>query len=42
MTKYSLTIPAFLLAVSLTGPHLVSAQTFKVDRYSIGGEGGTD
>ena len=42
MSKYSLRIPAVLLAVSLTGPHLVSAQTFKVDRYSIGGEGGTD
>src|ERR1700694_323226 len=42
MTKYSLPIPAILVAISLTAPHLASAQTFKVDRYSIGGEGGTD
>jgi DNA-binding beta-propeller fold protein YncE len=42
MTKYSLQIPVVLLAVSLTAPHVASAQTFKVERYSIGGEGGTD
>jgi DNA-binding beta-propeller fold protein YncE len=42
MTKYSLPIPAVLVAISLTGPHLASAQTFKVDRYSVGGDGGTD
>ena len=42
MTKHFLPIPAVLVAVSLTVPHLASAQTFKVDRYSIGGEGGTD
>src|ERR1700686_1461140 len=42
MTKYSLSIPALILAVSLAGPRNASAQTFKVDRFSIGGEGGTD
>ena len=42
MTKYSLPIPAVLLAVSLAGPHVARAQTFRVDRFSIGGEGGTD
>ena len=42
MTKYSLPIPAVLLAVGLSWPQLASAQTFKVDKYSIGGDGGTD
>ena len=42
MTKYSLPIPALLLAVSLAGPHPACAQTFKVDKFSIGGDGGTD
>ena len=42
MTKYSLPISAVLVAAGLTWPHLASAQTFKVERYSIGGEGGTD
>src|SRR5712675_914067 len=42
MTKYSLPIPAAILAVSLAAPQLARAQTFKVERFSIGGEGGTD
>src|ERR1700693_1379897 len=42
MTKYSLPISAVLVAAGLTWPHLASAQTFKVDKYSIGGDGGTD
>src|SRR6202521_3359779 len=42
MTKYSLSISAVFLAVSLAAPHLGGAQTFKVARFSIGGEGGTD
>src|SRR5882762_5843983 len=42
MNKYSLPIPAVLVAVGLSLPHLASAQNFKVDRYSIGGDGGTD
>src|SRR6266480_3137572 len=42
MTKYSLPIPAILLAIGLNSPRSASAQTFKVERYSIGGDGGTD
>src|SRR2546427_8759538 len=42
MTQYSFPIPAVLVAVGLSWPHLAAAQTFKVERYSIGGDGGTD
>lgn len=42
MTKYSLAIPAALIAIGLSCPHVAPAQTFKVDKYSIGGDGGTD
>jgi DNA-binding beta-propeller fold protein YncE len=42
MTRYALPIPALLIAVALTAPNPASAQTFKVDKYSIGGDGGTD
>ncbi len=42
MTKSTLTIPAALLAIGLSLPHVALAQTFKVARYSIGGDGGTD
>src|SRR6266567_3315954 len=42
MTKYSLPITAVLAAVAVVWPQLASAQTFKVARYSIGGDGGTD
>jgi YVTN family beta-propeller protein len=42
MTRYSLAVPAFLVAASLTSPGVGHAQTFKVDKFSIGGEGGTD
>src|SRR5882724_1754781 len=42
MTKRSLPITAVLAAVAVVWPQLTSAQTFKVERYSIGGEGGTD
>src|SRR3984893_17340186 len=42
MTRYALPVPALLVAISLTAPNLASAQTFKVDKYSIGGDGGTD
>src|SRR6266496_3160706 len=42
MTKCSLPIPAVLVALAVSWPQLTSAQTFKVDRYSIGGDGGTD
>jgi DNA-binding beta-propeller fold protein YncE len=42
MTKYPLPIAAAFLAVSLAAPHFAHAQNFKVQKYSIGGEGGTD
>src|SRR5258706_9798457 len=42
MTKYSLQLSAAFLAVSLAAPQLARGQTFKVERFSIGGEGGTD
>src|SRR3954471_12975934 len=42
MPKYSLTVATALVAVSLSSAHLASAQTFKVQKYSIGGDGGTD
>src|SRR5437773_2708948 len=42
MSRSSLPIPVVLFAVALSWPHLAAAQTFKVDRYSIGGDGGTD
>src|SRR6476646_2081255 len=42
MTKCSLAIPAALIVVGLSSSHVAQAQTFKVARYSIGGDGGTD
>jgi DNA-binding beta-propeller fold protein YncE len=42
MPKYPLAITAAFVAVSLSLPNLSSAQTFKVQKYSIGGDGGTD
>ena len=42
MTRCSLPIRAILLAIGLNSPGSASAQTFKVERYSIGGDGGTD
>src|SRR5438045_5971452 len=42
MSKYSLPIPVVLVAVALGWPRVTSAQTFKVERYSTGGDGGTD
>src|SRR5207253_1240918 len=42
MTRYSFSILTILLAIGLSSPHSASAQTFKVERYSIGGDGGTD
>src|SRR5438045_8560813 len=42
MSKYSLPIPVVLVAVALGWPRVTSAQTFKVQRYSIGADGGTD
>jgi DNA-binding beta-propeller fold protein YncE len=42
MTRYSLVAPALLVAASLASPGVGHAQTFKVDKFSIGGEGGSD
>jgi len=42
MTKCSFPIRAVLVVVAAAWPHFSSAQTFKVERYSIGGDGGTD
>jgi len=42
MTKTRPPIAALLIAIGITLPHLASAQTFKVEKYSIGGDGGTD
>jgi DNA-binding beta-propeller fold protein YncE len=42
MTRYAVTASAFLMAVALAAPGVGQAQTFKVQKFSIGGEGGTD
>jgi ribosomal protein L24E len=42
MSRYSLVATAVLVVTGLTAPVVGQAQTFKVQKYSIGGEGGTD
>lgn len=42
MTKLALAAPVLLIAAALFSPSVGSAQTFKVEKYNIGGEGGTD
>jgi DNA-binding beta-propeller fold protein YncE len=42
MTQSRLPIAAILVAIGFSLPHVASAQTFKVQKYSIGGDGGTD
>lgn len=42
MTRYFLTAPALLIAVALATPCVGQTQTFKVTKFSIGGDGGTD
>ena len=42
MTRTSATIRAALAAAVLALPSVAAAQTFKVEKYNIGGEGGTD
>ena len=42
MTSYSLSIPALIFVVSLGASNTSYAQTFKVEKFSIGGDGGTD
>src|SRR3989442_6244662 len=41
MTRRSLTASAFLLA-AIMAPRVGHAQTFKVEKFNIGGDGGTD
>src|ERR1700726_1715286 len=42
MTKRLLTAPALLFAISLAVPTIGHAQTFKVEKFDIKGDGGTD
>ncbi len=42
MTQRLLTAPAFLFVTALFAVNVGHAQTFKVAKYSIGGDGGTD
>ncbi|MEO7103322.1 MAG: hypothetical protein ABI311_08005, partial [Gemmatimonadaceae bacterium] len=42
MTRISVHIKAVLAAAVLTAPAALSAQSFTVHKYTIGGEGGTD
>src|SRR5881397_3860450 len=42
MTRHSLTLPALLIAAALTLPGVGQAQAFKVVKFNIGGDGGTD
>src|SRR3989442_897650 len=42
MTRHSLPAAAFLMAVALFAPSVGHAQTFKVAKFNIGGDGGTD
>src|SRR5436309_9342465 len=42
MTRHSFAIPAFLISVVLALPRAGQAQTFRVEKWNIGGEGGTD
>ena len=42
MTRHSVTAISFLIAAALAMPQVGHAQTFKVDKVNIGGDGGTD
>jgi WD40 repeat protein len=42
MTKFSVAVPVLLIAATLALADVGNAQTFKVQKYSIGGDGGTD
>src|SRR5216117_2186652 len=42
MTKHFLTAMAIVGAASIAAPRVVDAQTFKVEKVDIKGEGGTD
>lgn len=42
MIKHSVFAPVFLVAIALAWPGMGHAQAFKVTRFNIGGDGGTD
>jgi hypothetical protein len=42
MTRTSSVIRTAVLVAAFAAPSLAGAQTFKVEKYNIGGEGGTD
>lgn len=42
MTRFSLALPVLLIAASVAATDVGNAQTFKVQKYNIGGDGGTD
>jgi len=42
MTRRLLTVPAVLFAISLAAPNIGRAQTFKVEKFDIKADGGTD
>ena len=42
MTRFAIAIPALLLGATLSAADVGNAQTFKVQKYNIGGDGGTD
>src|SRR5438874_1386894 len=42
MSRRALTVPACLVAVALAWPSVGRAQAFKVAKFNIGGDGGTD
>src|SRR5260370_37570150 len=42
MMRYSLTVPAVLIAIGLAARNFGQAQKFKVEKFDIKGDGGTD
>src|SRR5450432_4255196 len=42
MSRYSLVAPLLVVGALLASPHAALSQTFKVEKFNIGGEGGTD
>src|SRR6202521_5641576 len=42
MTKHLITALAVLFAISVAAPNIGHAQTFKVEKFDIKGDGGTD
>src|SRR5947208_16268261 len=42
MTRHVLTVPALLIAAAWALPNIGATQAFKVAKFNIGGDGGTD